>query len=356
MARLICLLFSLVLFLLAGCATGGSTLEVEVQPAASAVPEQELISEIRPVVKAIMGGSIDQRKERLQFLTTPCTTSGGLGGPPPCAEGEEEGDLVEVFPVLESEGYFLRKSEIERGLQFMVKGLYAAYQEPPNPEALPYWPSGGTVLIFDRDENDIPLPVSILVQDGKMARFSFHFGISPDDLLRSIPVSQVVLSPDEASEAFPVQTMQTPTLEPVVIDFSVMPPPLEWPAYRNEELGYRINHNPEWTIDEHGLTQPSKEVIFYPPGGEDFKVALSVSLDQRTMEEIQSLYAELHPEAVLSVVDLGGEEAFLYAYPGGRVEVFLPRQRQVYLVSTDYGDQMEYLQALGSYRFLGDSQ
>jgi hypothetical protein len=109
---------------------------------------------------------------------------------------------------------------------------------------------------------------------------------------------------------------------------------------------------PEWIVDEYGLSQTPKEVTFNPPDAEDFKVALSVSLDQRTLEEIQQLYADLQPQAVASEAELAGEQGLLYRYPWGRVEVYLPHHGQVYLISTDYGDQTDHLQAVGSFRFI----
>lgn len=328
-------------------------LEVEVQPEASAVPNTELMAEIRPAVNAILSGSVNQRKALIEYLNTPCTEqTGALGGPPSCAEDEEKGTIVEVFPILESEGYYLRPNEIERGLQFGVKGLYAVYQEFVNPEAMPYWTSGGYVLIFDRDENDFPLPVEVLVREGKIVRIQHHTGITPEDLLQTVPVSQVVLPPSQAQALNPTPRAEEPTSDPAAIDFSVIPAPLEWPSYKNEDLGYQIQYMPEWTIDEHGLSQPVKEVIFYPSRPEDFKVALSVAVDLRTLKVIQQVYAEHQQEAISSEVELAGEQAILYWFPWGRVEVFVPHHDQVFVLSTDYGDQTEYLQALSSFRFI----
>jgi hypothetical protein len=135
-------------------------------------------------------------------------------------------------------------------------------------------------------------------------------------------------------------------------DFSVIPAPLEWPTYQNEELGYQIQYIPDWTVDEHGLTQPSREVIFYPANPEDFKVALSVSLDQRTLDVIQQVYADNSPQALPSQVELAGEQATLYMYPWGRIEVYVPHREKVFLIITDYADQTEYLQSIGSFEFL----
>lgn len=347
------ILFCLAILWLSACQTGPGVLEVEIQPEASVVPDAEVVAEIRPAVNAILSGNVNQRKALIEYLRTPCTKqTGALGGPPSCAENEEEGTIVEVFPILESEGHYLRPHEIEAGLQFGVKRLYAVYREIVNPEAMPYWTSGGYALIFDRDENDFPLPVTVLVREGKIVRIQHHTGITAEDLLRTIPVSDVVLPPSQAQALNPTARVTEPPSDPVAIDFSVIPAPLEWPTYRNEDLGYQIQYMPEWIIEEHGLSQRTKEVIFNPPYPEDFKVALSVALDERPLDVIRQLYAEIQPEALASEVELAGEEATLYMYPWGRVEVYVPHDGRVYVLSTDYGDQTEYLQPLASFRFI----
>ena len=53
-------------------------------------------------------------------------------------------------------------------------------------------------MLFERDLNDIPLPVILQVQDGKVVRMDFRFGISAADLLKEIPVENILITPQEA--------------------------------------------------------------------------------------------------------------------------------------------------------------
>jgi hypothetical protein len=162
----------------------------------------------------------------------------------------------------------------------------------------------------------------------------------------------VVLPPRQAQALNPTPVQEEPTSEPDGIDFSGLGAPVEWPTYRNESLGYEIQYMPGWIVDGSGLTQTPKEVIFNPPDGEDFKVALSISLDERPLDVIKLVYAENQPEATYSEIEFAGEQAILYMYPWGRIEIYVPHQGNIYLISSDYGDQMDHLQSVGSFRFI----
>jgi hypothetical protein len=338
--------------MLAACQTGDSVLEVEVEPAASAVQEEAWLAELRPVIQAILGGRVHARRELIAYVTTPCFEGDGFGGPPACADGEPAGTVVEAFPVMGSEGVYLRPAEIDQTLQFAVKGLYAIYRETPNPEAAPHWPNAEYVLLFDRDEKDIPMPVAVAVSAGKIVRLHFHHDITAEQLLSSQPVSQIVLPPAQAQATFPTPAVPTPAPTQPGIDFSGRRPPVDWPVYENRELVYRVQYMPGWMVDESGLTQPTREVTFNPPQAGDFKVALSLSLDLRSLAEVEQAYHEHVPDAVRAEVALAREQGVLYTYPWGRIEIYLPHHGEVYVIATDYGGQEEYLQVVSSFQFI----
>ncbi|MCC6904257.1 MAG: hypothetical protein IT326_00340 [Anaerolineae bacterium] len=172
-------------FLLTGCT----------QPAMPENAEDEIITEITPLVEAFLTGDISDRRELVQFLSTACTAADGLGGPPKCAPGEAEGTLVEVFPVLESEGYFARPSEIDRILDFTVDGLYAVYRPSPGSDPEAYWPTGEYALLFERQSAGISLPITAFAQDGRLVRLAFSYPAEPAALLDQIPTDQVLLDP-----------------------------------------------------------------------------------------------------------------------------------------------------------------
>ncbi len=63
-------------------------------------------------------------------------------------------------------------------------------------------------------------------------------------------------------------------------------------AYDNPKISVRVTLPPGWIIDEHGLSAPSKEVIFSPAEAEASVVYLSIRVDLRSIEDIEYEYAQ----------------------------------------------------------------
>ena len=168
-------------------------------PATEIDSKDAIKDELQPILRAMLGGSINEQIAVMQYTSTACATGEGLGGPPPCLEGVAEGTIVDVFPVLGSEGSFVKPEDMEMFLNdSILKSLYAIYRVTPNPNIEPYYPEGAYAMLFERDLNDIPLPVILQVQDGKVVRMDFRFGISAADLLKEIPVENILVTPQEA--------------------------------------------------------------------------------------------------------------------------------------------------------------
>lgn len=182
-------------FVLAGCGPQAGVLDVGVVNEAESEPTDVVEEELQPIIDAMLYRGYVQRRDLVQFLTTPCTTAEGLGGPPKCAEGETEGTMVDVLPVGGSEGSFVRPEDIDRALDFGVKGFYAAYRVSETAYREAYWPAGEYALVFDREENDYPFPVTVLVEDGKIVRINYDMGMSPADILAAVPVEDIVIPP-----------------------------------------------------------------------------------------------------------------------------------------------------------------
>lgn len=62
------------------------------------------IQEVDAVLDAVESGDPQKLRDEVHYSTLACKTVNALGGPPPCQEGEAEGTLVEVLPILGSEG------------------------------------------------------------------------------------------------------------------------------------------------------------------------------------------------------------------------------------------------------------
>jgi hypothetical protein len=83
-------------------------------------------------------------------------------------------------------------------LNLQVKSLYAVYRQTPNPNAEPYYQPGEYAMLFERDINDMPLPIVLQVTKGRIVRIDYRIGISPEDILKEIPVDQIIIAPQEA--------------------------------------------------------------------------------------------------------------------------------------------------------------
>jgi len=46
----------------------------------------------------------------------------------------------------------------------------------------------------------MPQPVTVFVEDGKIVRLGFSYGVSPDVLLSAIPVENILITPGEAGK------------------------------------------------------------------------------------------------------------------------------------------------------------
>lgn len=187
--------FVLLPALFAGCSPVEGVLEVEVRPAeetSPAVPESS-----RQIALAFLSGVIDDRLQHLQWLNTPCTTADGLGGPPKCPAGTADGTSVEVFPLGGPEGHFADRASISDVLEFTVKSLYAVTRVSPDAYSDASWPRGQYALIFDRDVNDYPTPVTVIVDGGKVVRMDFGVGTPVSELLAGVPLDLVLVPPED---------------------------------------------------------------------------------------------------------------------------------------------------------------
>ena len=129
-------------------------------------------------IDRILDASADVRKLRslIQFTSTRCTKLDGLGGPPKCLQGEEEGTPVEVLSFLGPEGSYLRKSEIGNWQGFEVSGIYAIYKVSSNAYSDENNPAGHYAILFVGKENQPA--ISLRVRDGRIVRVDYVFDVS----------------------------------------------------------------------------------------------------------------------------------------------------------------------------------
>ncbi|MBI4928817.1 MAG: hypothetical protein HY835_13695 [Anaerolineae bacterium] len=100
------------------------------------------------IITAMQAGNSQELAGLIIFEQAPCTTGDGLGGPPKCREGEADANVIEVLPMLGSEGSFIRKGEVPA--DFLTGGyqLFAAYEVKADIVAEEYYPAGRWGLVF----------------------------------------------------------------------------------------------------------------------------------------------------------------------------------------------------------------
>ena len=204
---LVCVFVVLCFGMLAGCSQPADRtpdmspdiIEVQIVSAANVEVNPEITAEIMPILESFFWGTTPDRRSLIQYTAIGCSTANGLGGPPPCAPGETEGTLIEVFPVGGAEGHYVRPEDIDLTLEFSVDTLYAVYQPVPGIDPVEYWPVGEYALLFDRQVYNKSMPITAFVQDGRLVRLDFSaYPVDPSQLLSAIPLDRILISPEEA--------------------------------------------------------------------------------------------------------------------------------------------------------------
>ena len=144
------------------------------------------------VLEAILSNQVEDRRAFVTYTVVTCTTADGLGGPPKCQPGEAEGTLLEVLPILGSEGHHARRESIDQTLSFHVKGLYAVYLIPEDlwqDESFPAGEYGVVVVMADN-----PFPMTVHVKEGGIIRLDYHLGKTPAEVIQELE-GELILPP-----------------------------------------------------------------------------------------------------------------------------------------------------------------
>jgi hypothetical protein len=150
---------------------------------------------VDPVLAAVASGDPEELRALIQYTNAPCTRAQGLGGPPKCREGETDGTVLEVLPMLDSEGGFLRKEKISNWKGIDPIALYAVYGVSPNALNEQYYPQGDYIAVYKASEDQTA--IALHIADGKIVRVDNIYGEFPDSLKSIIErdASKVILAP-----------------------------------------------------------------------------------------------------------------------------------------------------------------
>ena len=106
------------------------------------------VLELDRIIDAALRGGKDELKSLMKFNQVKCTLAEGLGGPPKCLAGEQDGTVVEALPILDSEGHFLRKADLESWNGLDVSALFAVYEVSDSAYSDENYPAGQYAIVF----------------------------------------------------------------------------------------------------------------------------------------------------------------------------------------------------------------
>jgi hypothetical protein len=130
------------------------------------------------------------------------------------------------------------------------------------------------------------------------------------------------------------------------------PPPVTWLNYNNQTLQYFLTYPSNWTVDETGLSMPNKEVLFSPPNPAPFLAYFSISLDNRTLEQIRQSYAQHFPNIPPEWIDFARQRALRYRFNAQRFELYAPGYYGTFRFASDRATLPEVPQMLNSFRYI----
>ena len=141
----------------------------------SAAPSRDATD--NPIINRTIDHLLEQDLEKLlalvEFNQQPCTTADGLGGPPKCAEGIENGTIETFFPVLgPGEGAHLNPDQIQTIFDYRDPQLYQVVfvEFPENPDEI--FPAGNYAVVLAIEPHGFARSFR-LDDEGKIVRVDF---------------------------------------------------------------------------------------------------------------------------------------------------------------------------------------
>jgi hypothetical protein len=138
------------------------------------------IPELDKIIAVVLQDEAQELVQLLEFTPLQCTKADGLGGPPKCTPDENEGDIVEVLPMMGPEGHFLRKEEMHEWGGLEITELYAVYKNAEDVFVDENYPAGEYAIAFMGKGKPEITHVTLQVSNGKIVRIDFGIGNPPD--------------------------------------------------------------------------------------------------------------------------------------------------------------------------------
>jgi len=145
------------------------------EPADTSVGEPTGIPDIDRALATVFSGDEPAVEALIEYTPTACEAEpAGLGSPPMCLDGESDGELIDVFPQAQCEGFYARPEDMGTAIESLTvpgPNLRAVFTFANG------WPPGDYIAIYDGVGNDRPADwvfAVILSSDGTIV--GVHWG------------------------------------------------------------------------------------------------------------------------------------------------------------------------------------
>lgn len=146
----------------------------------SGVPRRSGDPALDAIIEAIAARDMAAIASLVTYQEIGCTHAEGLGGPPKCEAAHTEGEVLRVFPVAESHGYWTDTAvQTLGGLAHSARGLYLAATVEGDADLGGEWPEADAILQFHTDWFGQPSSARLHVSDGRIV--AVWFGAGPTD-------------------------------------------------------------------------------------------------------------------------------------------------------------------------------
>ncbi len=154
------------------------------------------ISAVDTAIQTILSGDARAVQQLVRFSDIACTTRSGLGGPPSCEDGQADGTVVSVLPIMVQNGTYLPEEDIG-DFDLNADNLYAVYRVPDDAVRSDYMPPGEHGLLF-LNGDDFPATFTVFVTDGAIVRVSYNMDNDPAQTLTRVDGEIIYRSPAAA--------------------------------------------------------------------------------------------------------------------------------------------------------------
>jgi len=144
------------------------------------------------VIAAVESGDVQALRDLVRFTLVGCTKADGMGGPPKCGDGEAEGTLVNVLPLLGPEGSFVHESDLSTFAPMKALGIYAVYSISKSAYAEDAYPAGEYAVMFTTEQDQIFIVYQI--REG-IVRTDTVFSASSRDMIIQRDALKLLLAP-----------------------------------------------------------------------------------------------------------------------------------------------------------------